>query len=120
MNNFKQTGNVINLTPSASVTAGVGHRFGTGLFGVASNTCDSTAAAPFVVEGIVSLAKGTSVVAVGDRIDWDSANSNVKKHDSTAATALCIGVATTAGDSTATSVEVKLGLGGAAGSSTAL
>ena len=56
MINFKQEGDVLDLDPGATVAAGVGHLFGTALFGVAAVDAVSGTASSFVTKGVVEIA----------------------------------------------------------------
>lgn len=80
MINFVQEGEVLDLDPGATVASGVGHLFGTALFGVAAVPGVSGTASAFVTSGIVTIAKTSALaISVGDRLFWDSANSVVNK-----------------------------------------
>lgn len=106
--NFKQDGMTLSLAPTADVASGVGHLFGTALFGVALKTTASGVAGPFATEGVWELAKTSALaISVGDRLYWDATNKVVNK---TTASQECIGVAVSAAANPSATVMVKLGV----------
>lgn len=107
MKNFIQDGDVLTLTPAAAVASGVGHLFGTGLFGVATHDVAANAAGEFLTEGVVEIAKTSALaIAVGDRLYWDATNKVVNK---TATAQQCVGIAVAAAANPSATVEMKLG-----------
>jgi len=107
MQNYVQEGEVLTLTPSAAVTAGVGYLFGAALFGVAVNDVAQNVAGAFLVEGVVEIAKTSALaIAVGDRVFWDPTNKVVNK---TSAAQQCVGVAVEAAANPSGTVKIKLG-----------
>lgn len=107
MKTFVQEGDVITLTPTAAVAAGVGFLFGAGLFGVALNDVAANAPGEFRITGVINVAKTSALaISVGDRLFWDAANKVVNK---TAAAQVCIGVAVAAAANPSASVAVRLG-----------
>lgn len=103
MKTFVQPGDVLDLDPGATVATGTGHLFGAALFGVAAVDAVSGTKSAFVVEGVVTVAKTAGlVVAVGDRLFWDAANSVVNKTVlAQQQVGICV-VAALAGDATVT------------------
>lgn len=107
MKNYKQEGEVLTLTPSAAVAAGVGYLFGASLFGVAINDTPISTAGEFVAEGVVSIGKTSAlVIAVGDRLFWDATNKVVNK---TSTAQQCVGVAVEAAANPSATVAMKIG-----------
>lgn len=107
MKNFVQEGDVLTLTPTAAVSAGVGFLFGAGLFGVAVNDVAANTPGEFRVTGVISLAKTSALaISVGDRLFWDATNKVVNK---TTASQVCIGVAVSAAANPSATVQVRLG-----------
>ena len=107
MKNYIKRGEVITLTPTAAVAAGVGFLFGAGLFGVAVGDVAANAPGEFLTEGVVELGKTSALaVAVGDRLFWDATNKVVNK---TATAQVCIGVAVSAAANPSATVMVRLG-----------
>lgn len=107
MKNFVQEGDVLTLTPTASVSAGVGYLFGAGLFGVAVNDVAANTPGEFRVNGVFSLAKTSALaISVGDRLFWDATNKVVNK---TATSQVCVGVAVAAAANPSASVLARLG-----------
>ena len=91
MKTYQQKGDVLTLTPTVAVSAGVGYLHGTALFGVAVNDVAANAAGAFVVENVVEIAKTSALaIAVGDRVFWDAAAKVVNK---TTTGQQCVGVA---------------------------
>lgn len=77
---FVQSGDTLDLTPAADVAEGQGYLFGAALFGVAATPVTSGTVGPFVVEGVVTIAKTSALaIAVGDRLFWDATNKCVNK-----------------------------------------
>jgi predicted RecA/RadA family phage recombinase len=79
MQNFVQTGDVLDLDPGVDVPAGVGHLFGS-VFGVAAVDAVSGMPSSFVVAGVVDIAKTSALaVDVGDALYWDATAHEVNK-----------------------------------------
>lgn len=77
---FWQKGDVLDLAPGADVSSGQGYLFGAALFGVAAMDVKNGVVGPFVVEGVVTIAKTSALaISVGDRLYWDSTNKCVNK-----------------------------------------
>lgn len=107
MKNFVQQGDTLTLTPTAAVASGVGHLFGTSLFGVATNDVASGAPGEFITEGVVSIAKTSALaIAIGDRLYWDPVAKVVNK---TAAAQQCVGIAVAVAANPSATVTMKLG-----------
>lgn len=107
MKNFSQEGDVLTLTPAADVASGVGHLFGAGLFGVATNAVANGAAGEFLTEGVVTIGKTSSLaIAVGDHLFWDADNKVVNKNS---AGQQCVGVAVEAVANSSATVQMKIG-----------
>lgn len=107
MRTFVQEGDVLTLTPSANVNAGVGFLFGAGLFGVATSNVTSGQPGEFITEGVVEIAKTSALaIDVGDRVFWVPGSSVVNK---TATSQVCVGVAVEAAANPSATVKVKLG-----------
>lgn len=107
MKNYTQRGDILSLTPSADVASGVGHLFGTSLFGVAVNTVASGVEGEFITEGVVEIAKTSALaISVGDRLYWDATNKVVNK---TATAQQCVGIAVAAAANPSSVVLMKLG-----------
>lgn len=107
MNNYLQSGDVLDLAPTAAVASGVGHLFGVGLFGVAVQDVASGVVGPFRTEGVVTIGKTAAlVIAVGDRVYWDPAGKVVNK---TATAQQCVGIAVAAAAGADATVKIKLG-----------
>lgn len=107
MNNHKQEGEVLTLTPAAAVAAGVGYLFGTSLFGVAINPVAISTPGEFLTEGVVTIPKTSALaIAVGDRVFWDATNKVVNK---TTTSQQCVGIAVEAASNPSSTVAIKLG-----------
>lgn len=107
MKNFIQQGDILDLAPGAAVSAGVGYLHGAALFGVAVNDVANGIVGPFVVEGVVDIAKTSAlVISVGDRLFWDPTNKVVNK---TATAQQCVGIAVAAAANPSATVRMKLG-----------
>lgn len=107
MKNFVQQGDTLTLTPTAAVASGVGHLFGTSLFGVATNDVASGVPGEFITEGVVSIAKTSALaIAIGDRLYWDPVAKVVNK---TAAAQQCVGIAVAVAANPSATVTMKLG-----------
>lgn len=79
MQNFVQTGDVLDLDPGVDVPAGVGHLFGS-VFGVAAVDAVGGMPSSFVVAGVVAIAKTSALaVDVGDALYWDATAREVNK-----------------------------------------
>jgi len=107
MNNYIQAGDTLRLTPAADVAVGVGYLFGTSLFGVAAENVTSGVPGPFVVSGVIEIAK-TSALAItaGDRLFWDSTNKVVNK---TLTNQQCVGIAIEDAANPSSTVKMRLG-----------
>jgi predicted RecA/RadA family phage recombinase len=80
MRTYVQDGDVLDLDAGATVAAGTGFLFGAALFGVALQAAVSGTASPFIVRGVVTIAKTSALaIAIGDRLFWDSTNKVVNK-----------------------------------------
>lgn len=107
MKNFKQEGETLSLAPTANVASGVGHLFGTGLFGIAINDTTAGEVGEFLTEGVVTIGKTSALaIAVGDRVFWDATNKVVNK---TATAQQCIGIAVESAANPSDFVAIKLG-----------
>jgi predicted RecA/RadA family phage recombinase len=107
MDNYVQEGDILTLTPAAAVSAGVGHLFGAGVFGVAINDVAINTPGAFLTEGVVTLAKTSALaISVGDRVFWDATNKVVNK---TTTAQQCVGVAVEAAANPSSTVKIKLG-----------
>jgi len=107
MNNYLQSGDVLDLAPAADVASGVGHLFGTGLFGVALADVASGVVGSFLTEGVVTIGKTSALaIAVGDRVYWDAANKVVNL---TGTAQQCVGIAVAAAANPSATVRIKLG-----------
>lgn len=103
---YQQEGEVLTLTPDATVTSGGGHLFGAALFGVAINTTAASTPGEFVTEGVVVISKTAPLaIAVGDRLFWDPITKVVNK---TTTNQQCVGVAVEAASGGTASVPMKL------------
>ena len=108
MINFKQEGDVLDLDPGATVAAGVGHLFGTALFGVAAVDAVSGTASSFVTKGVVEIAKTSALaISVGDVLYWDATNSVVNK---TTSSQRAVGVAVEGASNPNATVKMQLGV----------
>jgi predicted RecA/RadA family phage recombinase len=104
--NFVQRGRVVTVMAAANILSGAGVMIGVSLFGVATHDALNGAALEIDTEGVHTLpADNNLVIAVGDRVFWDAANSWV---DKTAAAQVCVGVAVAAKLQAGTTVNVKL------------
>ncbi len=109
MLSFVQSGDVLDLDPGATVPAGTGHLFGS-VFGVAAVDAVSGTASPFVMDGVVDIAKTSALaISIGDLLFWDATNSVVNK---TAAAQLQVGIAIA--DAANPSATVRMLMRGAA------
>ena len=107
MNNYIQTGDTLSLTPGADVAVGVGYLFGTSLFGVAKENVSNGVAGPFLIKGVVEIAKTSALaISVGDRLFWDSTNKVVNK---TLTSQQCVGIAVEAAANPSSTVKMRLG-----------
>lgn len=104
---YVQEGEVLTLTPTASVAKGIGYLHGAGLFGVALNNVAADAAGEFLTEGVVTIGKTSALaIAVGDRVFWDATNKVVNK---TSTAQVCVGIAVAAAANPSSTVNIKLG-----------
>lgn len=107
MINYIQPGNTLNLAPSADVAVGIGHLFGTSLFGVAAETVASGVEGPFLTEGVVEIGKTSALaISIGDRLFWDATNKVVNK---TTTAQQCVGIAVSAAANPSSTVLMKIG-----------
>lgn len=103
---YIQEGKTLTLTPAAAVSAGVGHLFGTALFGVALNNVAISTPGEFLTEGVVEIGKTSALaIAVGDRLFWDATNKVVNK---TTTAQQCVGIAVEAAANPSATVKMKL------------
>lgn len=106
MINFVQEGHCLDLDPGATVASGTGRLFGAALFGVAAVDAVSGSASPFVVRGVVTIAKTSALaISVGDRLFWDAANAVVNK---TAVAQQQVGIAVAAAANPSATVKMLL------------
>ena len=113
MINFVQEGEVLDLDPGATVASGVGHLFGTALFGVAPVPGVSGTASAFVTSGIVTIAKTSALaIAIGDVLYWDATNSVVNK---TTSGQRAVGIAVEAAANPSSTVNMRIGVNTLAG-----
>lgn len=104
MKNFVQNGKTIEVTLAAAITSGAALLIGT-LLGVAVTSGGIGDVVVFNVEGVYTLPKDTSTVAVGVAIYWDD---TAKKVTTTASGNTLIGKAWEAAATGVTEVAVKL------------
>jgi len=108
MKNYLKTGERLTLTPGANVASGVGHLFGTALFGIALADVVSGSPGEFLITGEVNLPKTSALaIAVGDVVYWDATNKVVNK---TTLNQRAIGIATSAAGNPSATVNVLLGV----------
>lgn len=113
MINFVQAGDVLDLDPGATVAAGVGHLFGTALFGVAAVDAVSGTASSFITHGVVEIAKTSALaINVGDVLYWDAGNSVVNK---TTSSQRAVGIAVAAAANPSATVKMRIGVHSLAG-----
>lgn len=113
MINFVQEGEVLDLDPGATVASGVGHLFGTALFGVAAVDAVSGTASSFVTEGVVEIAKTSALaISVGDVLYWDATNSVVNK---TTSSQRGVGIAVAGASNPSATVKMRIGVNSVAG-----
>ena len=106
MKTFVQDGDMLTLTPSAAVAAGVGFLFGTSLFGVAVNDVAISTPGEFITEGVVTIAKTSALaISIGDRLFWDATNKVVNK---TLTAQQCVGIAVADAANPSPTVTMKL------------
>lgn len=105
MKNFVRLGHTLVLTAAYAVVSGAGCLIGT-IFGVAQTDIANGADGPFLLEGVVDLAKKAGdTPAQGAAVYWDNAAKNVT---TTAAGNTKIGVATKAAAGADATVRVRL------------
>jgi predicted RecA/RadA family phage recombinase len=108
MDNYRKSGERLTLTPGANVASGIGHLFGTALFGVALADVVSGSPGEFLITGEVTLDKTSALaIAVGDVLYWDATNKVVNK---TTLNQRAIGVATSVAGNPSATVNVLLGV----------
>ena len=106
MQGFIQDGATLEVTAPAAVTSGVGVLVGTNLFGVALGDAASGALVRIRTEGVVDIAKNTSLaISAGDRVYW---NNSAKEVNKTATSNVCVGVAVRAAGSSDATARIKL------------
>ena len=107
MKSFRREGKTVTYSNTGSAISSGDVVVMGALVGVAcGDIAGSTGVGEVQIEGVFELTKlSTDVVAVGDRLYWDSGNSRLTKTPSTHAFA---GVAVKAAGNGATTVEVKL------------
>ena len=107
MKNYVQKGENITVTAPAATTSGEGVLIGN-LFGIAAGDAAIGEDLDLVTVGVFAMPKvSTDVLAVGDLVYWDAANSLVTADDATGANAE-IGLAVTAAANPSGSVNVRL------------
>ena len=95
------------------MASGVGHRFGTALFGVAAVPGGRGTASAFVTSGIVTIAKTSALaIAIGDVLYWDATNSVVNK---TTSGQRAVGIAVEAAANPSSTVNMRIGVNTLAG-----
>lgn len=105
--NFKQTGNVVELVAGADLVAGEGHQVGE-IFGVALNAALTGALVQTMRKGIFELPNlTTDVVTVGAKLYWDAADGETTLLPDSATNKL-IGFAVTAAGNGVVLVECLL------------
>ena len=113
MQNFVQTGAVLDLDPGTSVAAGAGHLFGS-VFGIAAIAAVGGIASAFVVEGVADVPKTSALaISVGDVLYWDPTAREVNK-TSTAQQQVGIAVAAAANPSSTVKMLIRGAAAGAA------
>lgn len=109
MQNYVQTGEVLDLTPAAAVARGEGYLFGAALFGVAVDAVAISTEGRFITQGVVSIGKTSALaISVGDRLFWDATNKVVNKTAVTPSQQ-CVGVAVEAAANPSATVKMKIG-----------
>ena len=107
MRNYVQKGENITVTAAAAATSGEGVLIGN-LFGIAAGDAAIGEALDLVTVGVFTMPKvSTDVLAVGDMVYWDAANSLVTADDASGANEL-IGLAVTAAGNPSGTVNVRL------------
>lgn len=104
MKNYVQEGSVLELTAPYQRNSGEGALVGS-IFGVAMVDVANGAAANFMVEGVIDLAKAAGAVTQGALVYWDNTAKNVT---TTLTANTKIGVATQAAQSGDATVRVRL------------
>jgi predicted RecA/RadA family phage recombinase len=107
MENYVSEGKVIKFTAASNYTTGQGLELGDRA-GVVANTVASGSEGELLVDGIVTLAKTSVAMSVGEKLFWDTADANVQKTSDTG-TNKAIGWAAETKASGVTSIKVKLG-----------
>ena len=106
MKTFVQPGQVLTLTPTAAVAAGVGFLHGAALFGVALSDVAINTPGEFVTEGVVEIGKTSALaITVGTRLYWDATNRVV---NATATAQQHVGIAVDAAANPSPTVRMKL------------
>lgn len=105
MNNYKQPGDVLELTAPYATLSGAGAKVGA-IFGVATDDVGSGDLGRYKTEGVFTLAKTSAQAwAVGDRIFW---NDSTKKCDNDPTVGMLVGFATEVAANPSTTGVVKL------------
>ena len=113
MINSVQDGEVLMLDPGATVAAGVGHLFGTALFGVAAVDGVSGTASAFRTTGIVTIGKTSALaISIGDVLYWDATNSVVNK---TTSGQRGVGIAVEGASNPSSTVKMRIGINSVVG-----
>lgn len=113
MQNFHQSGDVLDLAPTVAVANGAGNLFGPALFGVAQQAVAANTVGAFRIRGVVTLAKTAGLaIPIGSRVFWDAANKVVSL---TATGNVCVGVAVAAAAAGDAGVKIRLGASTPAG-----
>lgn len=108
MKNYVQKGDNITVTAAAVATSGQGVLIGN-LFGIAAGDAAIGEDLDLVTVGVFTMPKvSTDVLAVGDLVYWDAANSLVTASEAAGANEL-IGLAVTAAANPSGTVNVKIG-----------
>lgn len=78
MQNYHQSGDVLDLAPTVAVANGAGNLFGPALFGVAQQAVAANTVGAFRIRGVVTLAKTAGLaIPIGSRVFWDATNKVV-------------------------------------------
>ena len=106
MINYVQDGEVLMLDPGATVAAGVGHLFGTALFGVAAVDGVSGTASAFRTTGIVTIGKTSALaISIGDVLYWDATTSGQRG----------VGIAVEGASNPSSTVKMRIGINSVVG-----
>ncbi|MBL8231029.1 MAG: DUF2190 family protein [Bryobacterales bacterium] len=114
MTNYVQRGDTITVTAGGSITSGQLVVSGS-LIGVAASSVSSGEEVAIDTVGVFTLPKVTSdVIAVGDKLYWDSGQSKLTKTAGTGSKPL-VGIAVKAAGNGVTTVDCRLALTGQTG-----